>query len=246
MSQYIRTILTYAIIRAIAMSLQDTGRGPKRAANPEVIDLSEDAEEEEVIDDEEARFQAEIQRAIEQSKREAKSTTGKPSPGSATPTATATTEAPATAFLSERAQLEKERLERLKRQRPDLHRESTTVVVDDDSDDEQEQARGAKRQHLSSSHTGAYRANTHASSSSSSQGTTAAASARARPVAGSSSSSSTQNIFWKGELRQTANKHVDPQKDKRPVFRLTEIISPVSVRTASSRSPANSALNTSP
>lgn len=246
MSQYIRTILTYAIIRAIAMSLQDTGRGPKRAANPEVIDLSEDAEEEEVIDDEEARFQAEIQRAIEQSKREAKSTTGKPSPGSATPTATVTTEAPATAFLSERAQLEKERLERLKRQRPDLHRESTTVVVDDDSDDEQEQARGAKRQHLSSSHTGAYRANTHASSSSSSQGTTAAASARARPVAGSSSSSSTQNIFWKGELRQTANKHVDPQKDKRPVFRLTEIISPVSVRTASSRSLANSALNTSP
>ena len=34
-------------------------------------------------------------------------------------------------------------------------------------------------------------------------------------------------LFWDGELRQTANAHVDRQRDNRPVFRLSEIISPV-------------------
>ena len=35
-------------------------------------------------------------------------------------------------------------------------------------------------------------------------------------------------MFWDGELRQTANMHVDKEKDTKPVFRLTEILGEVS------------------
>ena len=185
--------------------------------------------EEEGIDDDdedEARFQADIKRAIKESERQAQVKTGD------TRTASSSTPAPApqpqttSSFASERAQMEKERLERLKRRRPDLHQQVNTVVLGDDSDNEEEYARGAKRQHISSSQSGARRANASASSSST---TTQTATARARPAAAtaSGSASAAQTLFWDGELRQTANMHVDRQKDTRPLFRLTEILAPV-------------------
>ncbi|KAI0743057.1 tyrosyl-DNA phosphodiesterase-domain-containing protein [Daedaleopsis nitida] len=201
------------IARAIALSLQDSG--PPIAANAEVIDLSADEP-----DDDEARFHAEIQRAIEESKRQsAPAAPPAPAPAAATD--------PASAFRAERARLEAERLERQKRHRPDAYQSSKTVDLDESSDEE-EQTRGAKRQRISpSSRAGARSANTHASSSSTAAANSSyvAAAARTRP-SGNASGSGAQTVFWDGELRQTANAHVDPQKDRRPVFRLSEIISP--------------------
>lgn len=125
--------------------------------------------------------------------------------------------------------MEKERLERLKRRRPDLHQQVNTVVLDDDSDNEEEYARGAKRQHISSSSSVARRANTHASTSSSSATTATSSRSASRPANSAAGSSHAPEIFWDGELRQTANRHVIPAKDKRPLFRLSEILSPVSL-----------------
>ena len=52
---------------------------------------------------------------------------------------------------------------------------------------------------------------------------------RAPPSASTSRSSPSDSIrFWDGELRQIANRLVEREKDLRPVFRLSEIIGPVS------------------
>lgn len=126
--------------------------------------------------------------------------------------------------------MEKERLERLKRHRPDLHKQVNTVVLDDDSDDEEERARGAKRQHISSSSSAARRANTHPSVSSSSAATATSSRSASRSAATAAADGQAQEIFWDGELRQIANRHVIPAKDKGPLFRLSEILSPVSRR----------------
>ena len=193
-------------------------------------------------DDDDAQYEDDFKRAIELSKQQSGSTPAfKPPQAQSQPPAT-TASRPAAAFLSERAQLERERLERLKRTRPDLHRDTTAIVVDSDSENDndddvaaEERARSAKRQHISSSsRAGARRANPSSSSTSRnapSASTSAAAAARARPAAASSSSGqgSAQALFWDGELRQTANMHVDQEKDTRPVFRLSEIISPVRI-----------------
>ncbi|TFK84746.1 phospholipase D/nuclease [Polyporus arcularius HHB13444] len=123
----------------------------------------------------------------------------------------ATTSNPAAAFLSERAKLEQERLERLKRTRPDIHRDTTAITVDSDSEDdidEEERARSAK-----------------STSTRNAPSTSAAARARPAPATGRQTQAA-GSIFWEGELRQTANMHVDKHKDTRPVFRLSEIISP--------------------
>ncbi|PIL25690.1 hypothetical protein GSI_11440 [Ganoderma sinense ZZ0214-1] len=128
--------------------------------------------------------------------------------------------------MSERAQMEKERLERLKRRRPDLHQQVNTVVLDDDSDNEEEHARGAKRQHISSSSSVARRANTRTSTSSSTATTAASSRSASRPANAAAGSGHAPEVFWDGELRQTANRHVIPAKDKRPLFRLSEILTP--------------------
>ena len=213
--------------RAIALSLQDS-RPNGVQTHQEVIDVDSPG-----VDDEEARFQADIQRAIEESKQQPTTTTAAASRAPA-PTVTPVPQPQTTALNTlaalmgaERAQMERDRLERLKRHRPDIHRNATTITVDSDSDsDEEERARGAKRQHISSSQSGPRRANASASSSST---TTQTATARARPAAAtaSGSASAAQTLFWDGELRQTANMHVDRQKDTRPLFRLTEILAPV-------------------
>ena len=224
-------ILRLVHTRAIALSLQDTGGRPQQA---EVIN----------VDDDDAQYEDDFKRAIELSKQQSGPTPAF-NPPQAQPQPPATTASrPAAGFLSERAQLERERLERLKRTRPDIHRDSTAIVVDSDSENDddddvaaEERARSAKRQHISSSsRAGARRANSSSSSTSRnvpSASTSAAAAARARPAAASSSSgqgsTQTRAVFWNGELRQTANMHVDQEKDTRPVFRLSEIISPVRI-----------------
>ncbi len=168
--------------------------------------------------------------ALEASKRESTAVSNPPTHQRPPP---ATTSNPAAAFLSERAKLEQERLERLKRTRPDIHRDTTAITVDSDSEDdidEEERARSAKRQHISSSSSGARRANlsTPLSSTRNVPSTSAAARARPTPATGRQTQAA-GSIFWEGELRQTANMHVDKHKDTRPVFRLSEIISPVGI-----------------
>ncbi|KAF9078207.1 tyrosyl-DNA phosphodiesterase-domain-containing protein [Rhodocollybia butyracea] len=144
---------------------------------------------------EEALFQEQIMQAIQASR----STAQPPAqPSSTNP------------FLSERAQMEKERRERQKRLRkakgiPDSEDERTQA----DSDDEDVKEPSAKRQRLSSSMPNGVQANARSSAASSS---------------GSKHESSQNPYFWDGEWRPTATQGVEPRKDKRPTFRLSEIL----------------------
>ncbi|EIW56343.1 phospholipase D/nuclease [Trametes versicolor FP-101664 SS1] len=209
------------IARAIALSLQESN-GRAAEVHHEVIDLSADDE-----DDEDARFEAELQRAIEASKQETRATSAMipqhtmpsgnpPTPSSSTPS-----------FLSERAKLEQERVARQKRLRPDI--DPGVGRAADGSDDEMDggqRPRDAKRQRVSSSsRVGARRANVSASVPFSTPAP-ATASRSVGQGAASSSGAASRNLYFDGELRQTANQHVDPQKDRRPVFRLSEILAP--------------------
>lgn len=129
---------------------------------------------------------------------------------------------PGSAFLFDRAQLERERLARQKRLRPDIVPEAD--AADDDDDDEgqnsdDEDGRSAKRQRVSST-SAPSRANVVPSS-------TSRASSRGGMSRAASGADTGDGLFFEGELRQTANKHVDPAKDTRPVFRLTDILAPV-------------------
>lgn len=144
-------------------------------------------------EDSEDQFQAELQRAIEASKAASQPPSQpEPVPVAAQPAATV--------FLSERAQLEKARLERQKRLRGDIDEEV------------KEDVRPAKRQQLSSSRGTRFN---NASNS---------------PIAGpSKAASSGEEIFWDGEVRQTGNIYADAKKDTKPNFRLTDIIGDVSI-----------------
>jgi tyrosyl-DNA phosphodiesterase-1 len=118
----------------------------------------------------------------------------------------------ASSFLSERAKLERERRERQKRLRPDVHANKNDNADDEDEhEDTGLREPPAKRQHLSSSGIGPNNGHYPFSSSISSQGI-----------------STIDQVFWDGELRQTANYHADPRGDGRPTFRLTEILGQVS------------------
>lgn len=175
--------------RAIALSLQDT------RLIPEVISLDSD---EENGKHEEDRSQINPRKALEVS--EASHNTLKSAwhlePGGAN---TATNSGSgALNFLTERAKLERERLERQKRLRPE------TFVVEILDDSEGEEQPPSKRHQGSSFH---LQSNGIASSS--------------------KSSTSIEQLFWNGELRQTATAHADPRKDGLPTFRLTEILGKV-------------------
>ncbi|OJT09751.1 Tyrosyl-DNA phosphodiesterase 1 [Trametes pubescens] len=208
------------IARAIALSLQESNSRSTTAPH-EVIDLATDDE-----DDEDARFQAELQRAIEASKQGTHATAAT-APQPTMPAGTHTFPSSSTApVLSDRAKMEQERIARLKRLHPDIDPGVNRAA--DGSDDEVDggqQPRDAKRQRISSSRVGARRANVSAPVSSS---TPAPASTYrgAGQGAASSSGAASRNLYFDGELRQTANKHVDPQRDRRPVFRLTDILAP--------------------
>lgn len=186
------------------MSLQETSR---TSATSSVIDLDSG-------DDDDARFEEELRRAIQASQaessqshpqsreRESQLRSGTVQHEDLAP---APSERPATStFLSERAQLEKERMERLKRLRPQSTQEST--AEDDDSESEDPPA---KRHQVSTSHSSFIRSNLPGLSS-----------AKSVPA--------DEQTFWNGELRQTATQHAEPRKDGQPTFRLTDVLGKVS------------------
>jgi tyrosyl-DNA phosphodiesterase 1 len=156
-------------------------------------------------DDSEARFQADLARAIAASKANSSPATSIASlssdsvqivdPGSVPSSAIATYSG--SSFLAERAQLEQERLARLKRLH-EPHLEST---------EPQPKRRTPSR-----------------------------ATSRAPPYqavqsrGGKEATDEATEVFWDGELRQTANKHVEPGRngeDGTLVFRLSHIIGDV-------------------
>jgi tyrosyl-DNA phosphodiesterase 1 len=190
--------------RAIALSLQDAA--PKHA----VIDLDTDDE-----DDEDANFQAQLNRAIMASKAETSRRSHQPAGKDVAPSDSQPTMPGASVFLSERAQLEKERRERQKRLRPEAALDGNDHG-DDSDEDVAVREPPAKRQHLSSS--SGVRTNN----------------ASTRPASSSSTPSTSANVptidrvFWDGEFRQTATKHAEPRKDGRPTFRITEVLGQVS------------------
>ncbi|OAX34687.1 phospholipase D/nuclease [Rhizopogon vinicolor AM-OR11-026] len=184
--------------RAIALSLQESSTSKPRAIS---ISDSEDEGED--------HFQSELQRAIEASRAESSRSTIQSVQNSEPPSQSARS-TPAASFLSERAQMERERLERLKR-------------VRGQEDDGGRTSTPAKRQHIFSSKVQADgRANNVASTSSSSVSSGSSASATRHPIPTS------EQLFWDGELRPTANKHSVPREDGKPTFRLTEVLGPKS------------------
>ncbi|CAL1698618.1 unnamed protein product [Somion occarium] len=110
------------------------------------------------------------------------------------------------AFPFDRAQLERERLERQKRLRPDLVEAQSKPQLDNEDEETDENV------------------NMNGRSAKSTRPTTEKA-PRAT-TSGTQSREPTDTYFWNGELRQTANKYVEPSKDTRPVFRLTDILAP--------------------
>ncbi|PFH50374.1 hypothetical protein AMATHDRAFT_145281 [Amanita thiersii Skay4041] len=110
------------------------------------------------------------------------------------------------AFLSERAQLERERRERQKRLRGQ-------AGLDDSGNESDEPP--AKRQQTSFS----LRPYSDDVSDSS---IPPANSIRPSPLP--QVTNPEEKLFWDGELRQTATQHAEPRKDGRPTFRLTEIL----------------------
>ena len=96
--------------------------------------------------------------------------------------------------------MEKERLERQKRLRPDT------------SFDEKDAS--SKRQHLSEA-----RPNGKAKASIATSGAFRSSSTSKVPTI--------DQIFWEGEVRQVANRHAEPRKDGRSTFRLTDVLGKV-------------------
>jgi len=172
-------------------------------------------------------FQAQLRQAIEESK--ATTNIIPPPPDTSTIQTTTATNS----FLSERAKLEKERLERQKQIRKakgldtsdDESSGKKRKIEEDDGEEEWEEDEPSsnKRQRLSSTSAAAGRANGRGSSSS---------------TAGSSGSSLTGNVngttgeelFWNGEIRPIAVQGSEPRKDKKPTFRLTQILGKVCSR----------------
>ena len=109
-------------------------------------------------------------------------------------------------FLSERAQLEKERRERQKRLRT--------------SEGESEE-RPSKRHHFSSS------VRTHIDSLPRSRSSTASSDSPRQSPAPPVPRAGEEELFFDGELRQTATQHGEPRQDARPTFRLTQILGKV-------------------
>ena len=200
------------------MSLQDSAARPTPSKR-EVVVIDHD-------EDEEAAFQAQLQQAIDASRQEQRAENSISSTTSSTEAESSHSKS-ASNFLSERAKLEQERLARLKRLRhePSTHTSHASTQHSDGEEDDDEieiiETRDVKRQRISSSISETRKANARASVYSADP---------SRSLSTDVRSSNDTELFWDGEVRQTANKHVDPAKDTRPVFRLTNILSPVSQR----------------
>lgn len=188
--------------RAIALSLEESNHPRK----PEVIAIDDDDDN---GDNEEARYQADLRRALEASKAESQSSQPPLSPS--VPSAKVEESKPGpSSFLSERAKLEKERLERQKRLRrevglDDEKAEKYNAESGEDSDISMD-GPPTKRQHLSTS----------------SQEKSIPSILTGGP------GPSEAEIFWDGELRQTATRFAEPRKDNKPTFRLTQVLGNVS------------------
>lgn len=193
--------LNYLSLRAIALSLQGS------AATSPQSHIITTAMSKENDDNEEARFQADLARAIAASKQDLSPATSIASLSSgcsqvdgleSAPPSTITAQ-PNSSFLRERAQLEQERLARLKRLRDELHPQDT----------EPPSKRSTPSREMSSP----------------------TASGAAPSQRGSQTVDEGVEVFWDGELRQTANAHVELGRngeDGRPIFRLSQIIGDVS------------------
>ncbi|KAG8215114.1 tyrosyl-DNA phosphodiesterase-domain-containing protein [Butyriboletus roseoflavus] len=173
-------------------------------------------------DDEEQQFQRDLQRAIEASNVESEEHRAVvPMPQTpATYTRGAPTSSGSTTFLSERAQLEKERLARLKRYR-------------DESDDHensggQSEQPFVKRSHISSIEPTDRKVNQHQSSSfiSSNSSSSSMHEKVASEATGGPTVPVIDQLFWDGELRPTANRHSQPREDGKATFRLSEVLGP--------------------
>ncbi|KAG2363887.1 tyrosyl-DNA phosphodiesterase-domain-containing protein [Suillus spraguei] len=188
--------------RALALSLQES---QVNASSSRAISIS-DSE-----DDDDDRFQSELLQAIQASKTESSRATTQSvhNPESISQSARST---PAASFLSERAQMEKERLQRLKR----VHGQNT--------DDGGRISPPAKRQRIPSSEIHANSRANLASASSSSILSSSSASSRSASTTAINHIPTSEQLFWNGELRPTANKHCQPRQDGKSTFRLTEVL----------------------
>lgn len=184
-----------------------------------MVDLDSDEEE-----DEDAMFQTQLQQALEASKSEAQREsrnitavdTSTPQPPL---NATRSVENQMPVFLTGRAQMEKERLERQKR----LRKEAGL----DDDDEKETGEPSAKRQHVSTA--SRVHANGKPSQSSSYSKPDAKPNAHAS-TSGPSNAPTIEQVFWDGEFRPTATQHGEPRRDGRATFRLTEILGKVRVQ----------------
>ncbi|KAF8547998.1 phospholipase D/nuclease [Imleria badia] len=195
--------------RAIALSLMEAQASSTSGGKaPQNVAPSSD-------DDEEQQFQKDLHRALEASKFKHQEQ------HAADPTKTQTMLNPgstsaslgSTSFLSERAQLEKERLARLKRYRGEND--------DHENTEGRSQQLPVKRPHLSSVKPTDRRVNQLQSTPSISSihgGFDSKTVKQAVPVI--------DQLFWDGELRPTANKHSLPREDGKATFRLSEVLGP--------------------
>ena len=153
----------------------------------------------------------------------------KPATSPADPAQTKATATNANSFLSERAQLEAARLARLKRMRESKPKPPDNPFVSSDEDDGAPPAKKSK-------HSGciSYHAPRAASSGAPVRVNTAVGPGRMANEKGADAAAQ-DTLFWTGELRQTANMHVDKARDTRPVFKLADILGKVSELHTSSR-----------
>ncbi|KDQ19959.1 hypothetical protein BOTBODRAFT_152571 [Botryobasidium botryosum FD-172 SS1] len=177
------------VARAIAISLAELSS--RRPGKHQVINVDSDSDEEVVVSkkkapqiDAEAAFEADLQRALEASKLEA----ARPERHESLPESSSATPQPAVEpapppFLSERAMLEKARLERQQKRKGLSESDATDSAP---APSKRPRIEKPARKELPKS-------------------------------------SSPANLFYDGEVRQTANRHADPAKDTKPLFRLTEI-----------------------
>ena len=185
--------------RAIALSLLETSK------KPTLINL--DSEDEDI---EEARFQEELKHVLEASKTESSSAptdVARSSIGNSQITNQSLSQPVVSSFLSERAQLEKERRERQKRLRPPASSSSAAAPDDDDLEEPP-----AKRHQVSCSNLSFKRSDIPHDSSSKM----------------SLELPTIEQVFWNGELRQTATQGAEPRKDGQATIRLTDVLGKVS------------------
>ena len=205
--------------RAIALSLMEARTSSRSRKEPQ--------NEAPRLDDQEQQFQNDLQRAIEASKVESQE------PRAVNPTKTQTTlnqgstphSSGSTSFLSERAQLEKERLARLKRYRSEND--------DHENTDGQSQQPPVKRSHLSSAVEPTDRRVNQLQSTPSISSNSSSSSIHGRFDSKTTVVQATpviDQLFWDGELRPTANKHSQPREDGKATFRLSEVLGPVRTR----------------